>query len=133
MLYKGMRYVSSLKIIETKPYDDLQSLLILTYQWKNRSMEFVITLALSIHCKSEAYKLILVIVYCFQNIVHYKSIKVLIDSPELAKVLIYKVVRHHGLPNFIVSNWGPVFTFKLSSYLCYFLSIKLKISTVFYL
>ena len=63
--------------------------------------------------------------------VHYKSIKVTIDTPGLAKVIIDMVVRHHGLPDSIVSNRGSVFTSKFWLSLYYFLGIKRKLSTAF--
>ena len=55
-----------------------------------------------------------------------------ITAPALAKVILNIVVRHHGLPNSIVSNRGSVFTSKFWSSLCYFLSIKRRLSTAFH-
>ena len=42
------------------------------------------------------------------------------------------VVRHHGLPDSIVSDRGSVFTSKFWSSLCYFLGIKRRLSTAFH-
>ena len=44
--------------------------------------------------------------------VHYKPVKVTINAPGLAEVIIDVVVRHHGLPNSIVIDWGLLFTSK---------------------
>ena len=63
---------------------------------------------------------------------HYKPVKVTIDAPGLAKVIIDVVVRHHGLLDSIVTNWGLLFTSKFSSLLCYFLGIKRRLSIGFY-
>ena len=64
--------------------------------------------------------------------VHYEPVKVTIDPPGLAKVIIDVVVRHHGLPNSIVIDRGSLFISKFWSLLCYFLSIKRKLSTAFH-
>ncbi len=64
--------------------------------------------------------------------VHYKAVKVTIDTPGLAEVIIDEVVRHHGLPDSIVSDRGSVFTLKFWSSLCYFLGIKRRLSTAFH-
>ena len=64
--------------------------------------------------------------------VYSKPIKVIIDVPGLAEVIINVVVRHHGLPNSIVTDRGPFFTSKFWSLLCYFFDIKRKLSTAFH-
>ena len=64
--------------------------------------------------------------------VHYKPIKVTINAPGLAKVIINVVVRHHGLLDLIVTDGESLFTSKFWSLLCYFLGIKQKLSTAFY-
>ncbi len=64
--------------------------------------------------------------------VHYESVKVTIDAPGLAEVIIDVVVRHHGVPESIVTHRGSLFTSKFWSSLCYFLGIKRKLSTAFH-
>ena len=64
--------------------------------------------------------------------VYYKPVKVTIDAPGLAKVIIDVVVRHHGLPDSIVTDRGSLFTSKFWSSLCYFLGIKRRLSTAFH-
>ena len=64
--------------------------------------------------------------------VHYKPIQTIITAPALAEVVLYVIVRPHGLLNSIVSNRGSVFTSKFCSSLCYFLSIKRRLSITFY-
>ena len=36
--------------------------------------------------------------------VHYKLIKITLDAPGLAEVIIDVIVRHHGLPDSIVTD-----------------------------
>ena len=64
--------------------------------------------------------------------VHYEPVKVTIDAPGLAEVIIDVVVRHHGLPDSIVTDRGSLFTSKFWSSLCYFLGIKRRLSTAFH-
>ena len=64
--------------------------------------------------------------------VHYEPVQITITAPALAKVILNVVVRHYGLRDSIVSDRGSVFTSKFWSSLCYFLSIKQKLSTAFY-
>lgn len=61
--------------------------------------------------------------------VHYEPVKVTIDAPGLAGVILDVVVWHHGLLNSIVSDRGSIFTSKFWSSLCYFLGIKRRLST----
>ena len=64
--------------------------------------------------------------------VHYEPVKITIDAPGLAEVIIDVVIRHHGLPNSIVTDRGSLFTSKFWSLLCYFLGIKRRLSTAFH-
>ena len=64
--------------------------------------------------------------------IHYEPVKVTIDAPGLAEVIIDIVVRHHGLPDSIITDQGSLFTSKFWSSLCYFLGIKRKLSTSFH-
>ncbi len=74
----------------------------------------------------------MVIVDRLTKIVHYKPVKVTIDAPGLAKVIIDVVMHHHGVPESIVTDRGSLFTSKFWSLLCYFLGIKKKLSTAFH-
>ena len=65
-------------------------------------MDFVTGLPLFSDWKNNSYNFILVIVDQFTKMVHYKPVKVTIDAPGLAEVIIDVVVCHHGLPDSIV-------------------------------
>ena len=120
------------KTVRHKPYGDLQSLPVPTRHWKDLSIDFVIGLPLSADWKSDSYNLILVIVDWLTKMVHYKPVKVTIDAPRLAEVIIDVVVWHHGLLDSIVTDRGLLFTSKFWSSLCYFLDIKWRLSTAFH-
>ena len=95
-------------------------------------MDFVTGLPISTDWKGDSYDSILVIVDRLTKMVHYKPVKVTIDAPGLAEVIIDVVVRHHGLPDSIVTDRGSFFTSKFWSLLCYFLGIKRRLSTAFH-
>ena len=94
-------------------------------------MDFITDLPILTDWKRDSYNSILVIVNRLTKMVHYKPVKDTIDAPGLAKVITNVIVRHHGLPNSIVSHRGSLFTSKFWSLLCYFLGIKQRLSTVF--
>ena len=121
------------KAIRYKPYGDLQSLAVPTHRWKDLSIDFVTGLPLSADWKGDSYDSILVIVDRLTKMVHYEPVKVTIDAPGLAEVIIDVVVRHHGLPDSIISDRRAIFTSKFWSLLCYFLGIKRRLSTTFHL
>ena len=97
------------------------------------SIDFVTRLPILTNWKRDSYDSILIIVNWLIKMVHYKSVKVTMNAPGLVEVIIDVVVRHHGLPDSIVTKQRLLFTSKFWSSLCYFLSIKQKLSTAFHL
>ncbi len=67
-------------------------------------MDFVTSLSISTDWKCDSYDSILIIVDRLMKMVHYVSVKVTINSPGLAEVIIDVVVRHHGVSESIVTN-----------------------------
>ena len=94
-------------------------------------MDFVIGLPISTNWKEDSYNSILVIVDWLIKIVYYEPVKITINAPSLAEVIIDVIVWCHGLPNSIVTNRGLLFTSKFLLSLCYFLGIKYRLSTAF--
>ena len=86
-------------------------------------MDFVTGLPLSSDWKGDSYNSILVIVKRLTKIVYHEPVKVTINALGQAEVIIDVVVRHHGLPDSIISDRGAIFTSKFWSLLCYFLGI----------
>ena len=129
---RGCNICLALKAIRHKPYGDLQSLPVPTHRRKDLLMDFVTGLSISTNWKGDNYNSILVILDWLTKMVHYKPVKITIDAPGLAEVIIDVVVRHHGLPDSIVTNWGSFFISKFWSLLCYFLGIKRRLSMIFY-
>ena len=110
---RGCNVCLGSKTIRHKSYEDLKSLLILIHQWKDLFIDFVTGLPLFADWKSNNYNLILIIVDRLTKMVHYELVKVTIDAPGLAKVIIDVVIWHHGLPDLIVTNRGSLFISKL--------------------
>ena len=129
---KGYNVCLTLKTVWYKSYGNLQSLPVPTHHWNDLSMDFVMGLPILTDWKRYSYDSILVIVNQLMKMVYYKPVKVTINTLALAEVIIDIVVRHHGLPNSIVTNRESLFTSKFWSLLCYFLVIKRRLSTAFY-
>ena len=129
---QGCNVYLALKAVRHKCYDDLWSLYIPTHRWKDLSIDFVTRLPLFSDWKSDSYDSILVIIDRFTKIIYYKPVKVTINAPGLAEVIINVVVQHHSLPNSIISDREAIFMSKFWSSLCYFLSIKRRLSTKFH-
>ena len=67
-------------------------------------MDFVTGLSLFADWKGDSYDSILVIVDRLTKMVYYELVKVTIDAPGLAEVIIDVVVRHHSLADSIISD-----------------------------
>lgn len=96
-------------------------------------MDFLTDLLVSTNWKSKTYNSILVIVDRLTKMIYYKPVKVITDTSGLAKVIINVIVRHHGIADSIISNYGSVFTSKFWSLSCYFPKIKNRLLMTFYL
>lgn len=90
------------------------------------------SLLLSANWKKNNYDLILVIINCLTIMIYFKLVKVIINTPGLAKVIINLVVQYYDLPNFIISDCGAIFMSKFWYLLCYFLSINKQLFTAFH-
>ncbi len=95
-------------------------------------MDFITGLPISVDWKGDSYDALLVIVDRLTKMVHYKPVKITIDTPGLAEVIINVVLHYHKVPELIVIDQGSLFTLKFWSSLCYFLSIKKNLSTTFH-
>ena len=96
-------------------------------------MDFVTSLPISINWKGDSYNSILVIVDRLTKMVHYELVKITINTPSLAEVIIDMVVCHHGLFNSIVTDKSFLFALKFWSSLYYFFGIKRWLSTAFHI
>ena len=83
-------------------------------------MDFVTGLPILTDWKDESYDSILVIIDRLTKMVHYKPVKIIINVSGLAKFIINIEVRHYGLLDFIITDWGFLFMSKFWSSLFYF-------------
>ncbi len=67
-------------------------------------MDFVTGLPISVDWKGDNSNSILAIVNQLTKMVYYIPVKVTIDAPGLAEVVIDVVVRHYGVPESIVTD-----------------------------
>ena len=74
------------------------------HRWKNLSIDFVSSLLILTNWKGDSYNLILVIVDRLMKIIHYEPVKVTINAPDLAKMIIDVVVRYNRIPESIVTD-----------------------------
>ena len=88
-------------------------------------------LSILIDWKRDNYDSILVILDWLMKIVHYKPVKITIDTLRLAKVIINMIIWHYGFPDSIVANKGFLFILKFWLLLYYFFRIKRRLSSVF--
>ena len=130
---KGCDVCLALKAIRHNPYSNLQSLSVPTHRWKDLLIDFVTSLPISTNWKGNSYDSILVIIDRLTKMVHYEPLKITMDAPGLAGIIIDVVVRHHGLSNSILTDTCSFFTLKFWSSLCYFFGIKKRLSTAFHL
>ncbi len=128
---KGCDMCLTFKAVWYKHYGGFELLLVLTHQWKDLSIDFVMSLLITANWKNDSNNLILVIVNKLTKKIYYESVKVTIDVSGLAKVIIIMVVCHHGVPESIITDQDLLFTSKFWSLLCYFLGIKRKLYTTF--
>ena len=63
------------------------------------------------------------------RMVYYIPVKVMINIPGLAKVIINIVMRHYGVPESIVTDLDSFFISKFWFLMCYFIKIEKKLST----
>ena len=89
-------------------------------------------LLISTDWKENSYDSILVIVNRLIMMVYYEPVKITINNPSLAELIIHVIVCHHGLFDSIVTDRGSLFTSKFWSSLCYFFGIKRWLSTAFH-
>lgn len=122
----------SSKTVRHKLYNKLQSIPIFTHQWKNLSINFVISFPISTNWKDISYELILVIVNYLKKIVYYKLVKVIINITGLLKVIIHVVIWEHDLPELTISDRDSLFRSKFWSLLCYLFKIKEKLFIAFF-
>ena len=90
---KGCNVYLGSKAVKHKPYGNLKALPVSTHQWKDLSIDFITRLPISTDWKGNSYDSILVIVDQLTKMVDYEPVKVIINAPGLAEVILDMVVN----------------------------------------
>ena len=67
-------------------------------------MDFMTRLSVSSDWKCESYDLIFIIINQLTKMIYYKQVKIMINIPDLAKIIINIMVKHYSLFNFIITD-----------------------------
>jgi hypothetical protein len=127
------RYVSScqqcarIKNTTHKPYGLLQPLEIPNRPWQSIAMDFIVKLP-----PSHGYDSIWVVCDRMTRAAHFVPIRETIDAPELSRLYLDRIFRHHGFPQAIVSDRGSVFVSSFFTELMKICGTKMKPSTAFH-
>ena len=89
---KGCDVCLDSKAVRYKSYGDLKFLPVSTHWWKDLSIDFVTGLPILTDWKGDSYDSILVIINRLTKMVHYKLVKITINVPGLAEVILDMLV-----------------------------------------
>jgi hypothetical protein len=110
------------------PMGLLQPLPIPDYPWQWVTMDLITGLPRT----AAGHDAIVVFVDKLTKLVHYAPTTTSVDAPMLARIMFETVVRHHGVPQFIVSDRDPRFTSHFWTALWRCFGTKLQMSTAFH-
>ena len=113
------------------PYGELSSFPVPSKPWQEITLDFITDLPPS-KFRGKVYDSILVIVDRYTKLARYIPTTKTITAAELAELFVLRVFRDFGLPAGITSDRGSVFTSKFWSSLCFYLSIRRRLSTAFH-
>lgn len=115
------KYVAHFEVCQKLKYDALapagllQPLPIPVQIWKDVSMDFFSELP-----KSRGVDTILVVVDRLSKFAHLCGLSHPFTTKQVAEVFLHEVVRLHGIPHSIVSDWDPIFMSSFWQELFYF-------------
>ena len=110
------------------PMGTLQPLPIPSRLWQVVTMDFITHLPKT----KRGHDCIIVVVCKLIKQAHYFATTTQVDAPETARLFFHEVVRHHGLPETIVSDRDPRFTSLFWQSLWAQLGTKLAMSTAYH-
>jgi hypothetical protein len=116
------------KASNQKPIGLMQPLPIPTRRWETVTMDLITHLPMS----RQQNDAIIVFVDKLSKMVHYAACKTTVTAPEVARIFFQQIVRHHGVPNAIVSDRDPRFVSHFWQSLWKELGSKLKMSTAYH-
>jgi len=109
------------------PYGLLQPIPAAHAPWKRITADFIVKLP-----PSNGYDAILVVVDKNTKLAHFISTTEKVDSIGTANLYLHHVWKHHGLPEEIISDRGPIFVSKFTRRLYELLRIRPCLTTAFH-
>lgn len=113
------------------PFGELASFPIPAKPWDEITLDFITGLPPS-KFRGRVYDSILVIVDRYTKLARYILTTKEITAPELAELFVIHVFKDFGLPKGMTSDRGSVFTSKFWASLCFYLTIRRRLSTAFH-
>ena len=95
------------KSIHHARYGLMQSIPAAHAPWKRISVDFVVKLSIS-----SGYDLVMVVVDKNTKLGYFISTKETIDSQDTTSLYLHHIWKHHGMPDEVISNRGPIFVSK---------------------
>ncbi|GBE87762.1 Transposon Ty3-G Gag-Pol polyprotein [Sparassis crispa] len=105
----------------------LHSVLIPWFPWNSIAMDFVGPFP-----RSKGYDYLWVVICRLTSMVHLVPVNMTSTASDIAELYVREIVRLHGMPKSIVSDWDLKFTSKFWRELHRFLGAKLLMSTSFH-
>ena len=110
-----------------QPYGELSPIPVPSGPWKGITCDHIVDLP-----SSNGFNCILVFVDRFTKMMHLVPSRKTDTSPDFAQMFVNNVVRHHGLPDSIISDRGTLFTSQFWTALSKLLGVKHRLSTSFH-
>ena len=95
--------------------------------WEDIAMDFFIGLP-----RSKGYTTILVVVDRYSKYAHFKPLPTSHTTMQVAELFCSMVIRLHGVPRSIISDWDPLFTSKFWRKVFELMGTKLRMSTAYH-
>ena len=95
--------------------------------WRDISIDFV-----GPTYKVDSFNCIMVVVCRLSKEHHYILCHTTMTASKFAEIFLREVWRLHGLPDLLVSDWGPLFISEFWQAVCHRLGVKISLSTAFH-
>ena len=124
---KSCKICARIKNATHKPYGLLQPLDIPERPWQSISMDFITKLP-----PSHGYDAIWVICDRMTRAAHFIPICESMNAPELARLYLDRIFRHHGFPHSVISDRGSIFVSSFLTNLMSLVGTKMRPSTAYH-